>query len=163
MPYCKQCGAEVEQGEHYCASCGSPIDPQPSEFQQKVEDFAHVVQDEVENAPDYTMTYHPDDIAANRGMAVLCYFGLLLLIPYLRRKDSPYVRFHLNQGLIMLIVSVVSQGVERVLNNHFGMVGSLSAMVLSLVVFALFLMGVIRAASGKAKELPFVGQFRLLK
>ena len=39
-------------------------------------------------------------------MAVLAYFGILVLIPILAAKESKFARFHANQGLILLITGV---------------------------------------------------------
>ncbi len=39
-------------------------------------------------------------------MGILCYLGILVLIPIFAAKDSKFVRFHANQGLILLLASV---------------------------------------------------------
>jgi uncharacterized membrane protein len=33
--------------------------------------------------------------------------GTSVLIPYFLRKDSPFVRFHANQGLLLLIMEIL--------------------------------------------------------
>ena len=35
-------------------------------------------------------------------MAILAYFGILVLIPILAAKDSKFARFHANQGLLFM-------------------------------------------------------------
>ena len=40
-------------------------------------------------------------------LAVLAYLGILVLVPIFMGKKSKYVRFHSNQGLILLIGEVV--------------------------------------------------------
>lgn len=87
----------------------------------------------------------------NIGMAVLCYIWILVLIPLLTEaKKDPFVKFHIKQGLVFLILSII--------------VGALSwipviGQLLALGVFILWLIGIINAAGGKEKPLPIVGQY----
>lgn len=101
-------------------------------------------------------------------MAVLSYFSLLVLLPILCAKDSKYARFHANQGLMLLLVSMGWQFISAMLNLvfdrywwQFRFLLSLSGVgyLLNLV---LFCMGVANAVTGKAKELPLIGHFRIL-
>ena len=52
-------------------------------------------------------TADPQDVQANKVMAILAYFGLFVLIPLFAAKESPFARFHTNQGLILLIAGFV--------------------------------------------------------
>lgn len=89
--------------------------------------------------------------STNTLMAVLCYFGILVLIPFLTdAKNDPFVKFHIKQGLVLLIVYVIAGFVLWI-----PFVGWL----LGILLFVLFLMGVINAASGKETPLPVIGQF----
>ncbi len=116
------------------------------------------------NTSDYTDQFNPGDIEKNKVMAVLAYFGLLILIPLLAAKDSAYARFHCNQGLILFIITICL----NLLNSIFGgipVVGVIVAIVViicALVAFVLFIMGIINAATGKAKDLPLIGKLRIL-
>ena len=41
-------------------------------------------------------------------MGVLSYLGILVFVPLIAgNKQSPYVRFHTNQGLVLFIASVI--------------------------------------------------------
>jgi hypothetical protein len=40
----------------------------------------------------------PQDAQDNKIMAILAYLGLLFLVPFLAAKESPFARFHTNQG-----------------------------------------------------------------
>ena len=90
-------------------------------------------------------------------MAVLAYVGILVLIPLLARKESKFTRFHVNQGLILLICSVVIYFV--------GKIPGLSSIIwiLNLVVLVYAIIGIINAFKGQEKELPFIGQFRIIQ
>ena len=114
------------------------------------------------NTPDTTAEFEENDIQQNKVMAVLAYFGLLFLIPMLAAKESKYAKFHTNQGLTLwlanLIVSVVSSIIALI-----PIIGAIVAGLISLVMFALMILGIVNAATGKAKELPVIGKFKLLK
>lgn len=98
-----------------------------------------------------------DDAQANKWMAVLAYVGILVLIPLLARKESKFTRFHVNQGLILLICSVVIYFV--------GKIPGLSSIIwiLNLVVLVYAIIGIFNAFKGQEKELPFIGQFRIIQ
>lgn len=103
-------------------------------------------------------------------MAVLAYFGILVLIPILAAKESKFARFHANQGLILLItgvafsifVPVVIKIVAFISYVLAGIVGI--ALVLAwLLLFVLAIIGIINAVKGEFKQLPLIGQFQILK
>lgn len=87
----------------------------------------------------------------NGLMAVLSYFGILVLIPLLTdAKNDPFVKFHIKQGLVLLIAYVI---------GGFVMWVPIIGWLLGVVLFIFFLMGIINAASGKQTPLPVIGQF----
>ena len=57
--------------------------------------------DKITNTADYTDSFHPQDIAQNKAMAILAYLGILVLIPIFAAKNSAFAKFHANQGLIL--------------------------------------------------------------
>lgn len=111
-----------------------------------------------ETAPEVgpaTTEIDPADAGNNKLMGILAYLGVLVLIPLIAAKDSKFVRFHVNQGLILLICSVVSW-----------FVGSLSATlawVLNIAIFVLAIIGIYNVVKGETKELPLVGKFRIIQ
>lgn len=50
------------------------------------------------NTSDMTSQFDPRDIQNNKVMAILAYFGILVLIPIFAAKESKFARFHANQG-----------------------------------------------------------------
>ncbi len=91
----------------------------------------------------------------NIGMAVLCYFGILVLIPLLTdAKKDPYVKFHIKQGLVLLIVGVVTLFISMI-----PILGWIVGFILWIIIFVLFIIGLINAIGGKEKELPIIGQY----
>jgi len=86
----------------------------------------------------------------NIGMAVLCYLGILVLIPFLTdAKNDPFVKFHIKQGLVLLIADVIVGVVSWI-----PVVGWLAG----ILIFVLWIIGIINAASGKETPLPIIGK-----
>ncbi len=130
--------------------------PQPQPAQQ--EDLTQKVAN-LNNTPDSTDAFDPQDVSGHKGMSILAYFGILVLIPIFAAKDSPFARYHSNQGLILLILGII----VSILSRLPGFLGGLLGGVGGLITFILFIIGIVNAANGRAKELPVVGKFRLLK
>ena len=65
---------------------------------------------------DLSREFQESDVEQNKLMAVLSYFSLLVLLPILCAKDSKYARFHANQGLMLLLVSMGWQFISAMLN-----------------------------------------------
>lgn len=42
------------------------------------------------------------DIDENRLIAALSYVGVLVVVPWLMKKDDPFVNWHIKQGLVIL-------------------------------------------------------------
>ena len=106
-------------------------------------------------APEAAPDMAPADISSNKLMAVLAYIGVLVLIPLLAAKDSKFARFHANQGLILLICSIVSFFVGKMLPS-LGYLLSVAILIFSII-------GIINAVKGQAKQLPLIGKFVLIK
>jgi len=87
----------------------------------------------------------------NVGMAVLCYLGILVLVPLLTdAKNDPFVKFHIKQGLVLLIVDIIASFIFWI---------PFIGWILWLGIVILFIMGIVNAAGGKEKELPLIGSF----
>lgn len=90
----------------------------------------------------------------NTLMAILAYVSILVLIPLLAAKDDPFVKFHVKQGLVLLIIEVAAS----VLASVLWVLGILWTLIdLAMLVYSII--GIVNAAEGKQKELPFIGGF----
>ena len=146
----------------------------PNNFKDKVKNL--------NNTADTTSEFDPKDVSDNKGISVLSYLGPLVFIPMFAKKDSKYARFHANQGLTMFITYVGYSIVQSVLmvilraifpwKYNYGLIGGRGfifnalSTVLSLVwipIVIIAIIGIVNAASGKAKELPVIGKFKFLK
>lgn len=120
---------------------------------------------DINATPDYTSSLDPQDVRQNRGISVLAYLGLLVLIPLFAAKDSPYARFHCNQGIVLFIAELIISAVFRILRG-LPLIGWIFGIVLALVsiaTFVLTIIGIVNAANGRAKELPIIGTIQILQ
>jgi uncharacterized membrane protein len=92
----------------------------------------------------------------NSGIALLSYLGILIIVPLISpSKDDPFVKFHVKQGLVLIILWIVASMLAAV------PVIGLFSMFVYLGCFILMILGIMNAASGKMKELPFVGHLAM--
>jgi len=90
----------------------------------------------------------------NTVMGILSYIGPLVIVSFVTAKDDPFVKFHIKQGLVLLIIEVA----VWFLGMMFWPIWMLLRLV-DLAVFVLAIIGIINAAQGREKELPIVGKF----
>ena len=181
MTYCGKCGNQIQEGVKFCAGCGTPVgnpaennvnqaqpqQPQPA-AQANQNDFSQKFQN-LNNTADTTAEFDAQDITNNKAMGILAYFGPLVLIPIFAAKQSKFARFHANQGLVLLLASIVYSIAYGILSSiilaiswRLYFITSILSLV-SIVFFVLCIIGIINAANGRAKELPIIGKFKLLK
>ena len=120
------------------------------EFKDKAEEKFEKVKSEID---DVTDGIDPEDIRKNKVYAVFAYIGILVLVPIFCAKDSKFAKFHANQGLVLCIIELV---IGILLKKWI-----LGILELVITVFAV--MGIVYAIQGKAKELPLIGNIKLLK
>ncbi len=192
MAFCENCGSPLEENLKFCPNCGTRLqaapaapaeapfaEPAPAAPEVPVEEPAAAVppvQEKIENAfrqvsdtADTSAAYSTQQVSEGKVMAVLAYFSILVLIPLFAAKDKPFARFHTNQGLILLIAEILWSIVDGIIGKILGgvpLLGGLWGVIDALVgiaIFVLAILGIINAAKGRAKELPFLGAFRILK
>jgi len=97
-------------------------------------------------------------IDEGKGLAWLSYLGILLLIPLLVNKDNEYSRFHVKQGIILLICWIGWQIVSIIL-HIIPVIGTIVWAGGLLFLFILMVMGIINALNGKTEPLPVIGKY----
>ena len=165
---CPQCGASVDPGAANCKYCGEALNQQQAGYPPP-------------EAPGAAPQASPEekDAQDNKGMAIIAY--ILFFVPLLAgaHKNSPFVKYHANQGTALFIlaaaysiVSSILSSVIRVPVRLWGVAtgvyhtpGWLTAILSigSLALFALCVLGIINAIGGKMKPLPLVGGFKIIK
>lgn len=134
MAYCSKCGSSLNEGDKACGNCGEPV---PG-------------------------ANHSSSNSNEIWMGILSYLGVLALIPYLVKDQTPFVRAHAVRGINLLLLEVivwVAVGVFSfipVLNDILSTLAGLASFVLSLI-------GIINVANKEDKDLPFIGTIRMIK
>jgi uncharacterized membrane protein len=104
-----------------------------------------------------TTAFTPEDIEGNKVMAGLAY--LLFFLPLVVCPNSPFGRYHANQGLLLLLLGMVGSVVLSVIP----IIGWILLPFFALGVFILGVIGLINGFTGKGKALPIIGKYQLLQ
>ncbi|BES64961.1 hypothetical protein SANA_14000 [Gottschalkiaceae bacterium SANA] len=94
----------------------------------------------------------------NKWINALAY--IVFFIPLLVDGENEEYKFHTNQGLSLLILTVL----VSIVGSFVPVIGWFLILPIGgLFCFVLFIMGVINAINEKMKELPIIGKYRLIK
>ena len=114
--------------------------------------------------PDYTASLDPADVPAHKVMGVLAYLSWLVLIPLFAARNSPFARFHCNQGIVLALAEVLA-GVILGIGRRLPLIGwafRLVGILASVAWIVLAVIGILNALNGRAKELPLIGGIKIL-
>jgi uncharacterized membrane protein len=114
---------------------------------------------------DATLLPDKADVDKNKVMAILAYIGILVLVPLLAAKESPFARYHTNQGLVLFIGAVICWVPLMILDviPLVNCVGLILTVLLWICVITMMILGIVHAANGQMKPLPVIGKFKILK
>jgi uncharacterized membrane protein len=101
--------------------------------------------------------FSTEDVEKNKVISALAY--ILFFLPLVVCPESSFGKFHANQGLLLLIVGFAGSIVLGIIP----VIGWIILPLFSLIVFIFGIMGLIGALNGKAKELPIIGKYRIMK
>ncbi len=147
--YCQNCGTQNNDDAQVCASCGQSLNQAPAPLSEEA------------------------DVQQNKAMAIIAYF--IFFIPLLAAKDSPFARYHANQGLTLLIFCVgigiintilMSIFVTSLIYGGFGVWGIINIIftIVYLGLAAVGIIGIVHAAKGEMKPMPVIGKlFKIIK
>ena len=120
---------------------------------------------------DKTSEFNKNDIAENKVISCFAYMGLLFVMPLWGASDSPFARFHANQGMVLFINEMVLSIMVfvshilvmcNVLPDAMRVVRTVLLLILYLMMFIFVIFGMVNALRGKAKELPLIGSIRII-
>ena len=111
------------------------------------------------NTPDTTASYSQQDIDQNKIMGILSYFGILVLIPIFAAKESPFARFHANQGLVLLVAGILVGMATSLVGMLFGLIHidvltvlwNIVSWLIRVTMFALMILGILLIRRTDAK------------
>ena len=177
---CQVCGETIEAGSKFCPHCGAPISAGPDFCQVCGRELAPgskfcpqcgatVGASQTHLAAQRPSIYsEEEDIRQNKAMAILAYIGILVLIPIFAAKDSPYARYHANQGLVLLLAAVIYSVAYFILSAILMLISLYLSIIVTLlglvsIAFLVFMiLGIVNAATGQKKPLPLIGKITLL-
>ena len=146
MAVCTGCGGAIPDGVNFCPACGKAAEvAAPPVFENSVVGVGATGND-------------PNDIEDNRVLSVLCYFGMAVVIPLVAKPNSPFVRYHANQGIVMIIVAVMLTVV-----NIVPILGWIVSGVGFIILIVCAICGIINALKGRMKPMPIIGKYTVLK
>ncbi len=85
------------------------------------------------------------DIAENKDLAAFSYVWVMSVIVYILKKDSPFIRHHSKQSMILCLLSVVVWFIP------------ILGQLLELLILCAMVYGFVVAAQGLYKDVPIVG------
>ena len=176
MAFCSNCGKQLDENTGVCTSCNVQAEQSATrENDQEKNSQANFFQ-KLNDTTDTTAEYDPKDIADNKIMALLSYFGILVLIPMFAAPNSKFTRFHVKQGFTLFLAYIAYGilrfilGLIRTTDYIWGIpyyttpgIVVLIGWLIGIPLFVLSIIGIINAYQGKAKELPIIGKFQILK
>ncbi len=121
------------------------------------------------NTQDNTAAFDAQDIADNKITAALSYIFILFLLPMFTAKQSAFCQYHAKQGANLCILSTALCVVVSLLGALLGgipFIGVLVWIVAALaysVCLGYTVFGVAFTLMGKAKELPFINQIKIIQ
>lgn len=169
MAFCGKCGTQVNDGVEFCTGCGAKIEAQTKQDNAAQQNDVAAKFQEFNNTADTTASFEKADIEQNKVMGILAYLSWLVLIPIFAAPKSKFARYHANQGLLLAITEIIWWIVQGILSAilyavswRLGFISSILSVV-NILFLVMAIIGIINAANGKAKELPVIGKFKLLK
>lgn len=177
MAFCNQCGTKVEDGAKFCTSCGAPIDQAAAESkapaaQQNTQQNTNANSNGFSKYfafSDTTANYKNEDINANKFVSILSYIHILVIVPLIGMKESPFAQYHAKVGLNLLLWHLVAEVGGGIVNSLVGwipVIGWLVSIVIGLINLALWcinIFGIVSAVQGKARELTILEPFKIIK
>lgn len=189
---CPKCNKVIKNTDMFCSGCGAELNKKnkksskkkDSSFNQdeifnKIGDNLEKILDTEDTSKDYTKK----DVDDNKGLALLAYLGPLALVPYFYNKNSKYVKYHAVQGMNLLVIWIIYAIVASLLYmikftkscEHYmgGIITNcvkvtpfwvrIPVDIVGMIIFAIAVIGVFYALTGKAKKLPLVDKVTVFK
>lgn len=148
MKTCPNCGAQVEDAMAFCPECGNSFNGGMTQ---------------VYDPYDHTASYEAQDISDNKVYCMLIYLmdTIGIIIALLASSQSPYIRFHVRQGVKIAVCELLVAFLSAVLcwTIIVPVVGAIALVVLFVVKIICF----VQICKGQAKEAPIVCKLNFLR
>jgi len=82
-------------------------------------------------------------------LAIMSYFGFLVVFPWLLRKDSEFIQFHAHQGLALLVIWVIFA---------FSFYFPIIPWIFGIFILICLIIGIVNVITGRERRLPLIGR-----
>lgn len=155
MPFCTQCGTQVDEQALYCPACGAPqrAGAPPPPGARPAPGASGGAQDRAE---DFLSRMPP------RRAALLCYVPIvgwimsIIVLAAERFREERMVRFHAFQGLYLFVVWLFADWVFGPMTGYTPAL-KFAGGALKLAVLCLWIYMMIRVNAGEDVRLPLIG------
>lgn len=127
------------------------------------------------NTKDHKSEFDSEEVKNYKTLAILSYIPIVAIIFAImgKHKESKYLKFHVNQGLVLaillVIVSIISTvlgivfAFEAMIKNNIPIWVSFVSYFLYCVCFIAMMYGIINTANNNSRDIPLIGKIRILK
>ncbi len=154
-----------------------PDKPQISEVDARkdIGDNIIGIAENIVSEEDYSEYFKNEDVRNNKEFAIISYIPLVAFyVLYTKKhKESDYLSFHVNQGIILSISWIVVVIITFILKAIFTIHGlgivkvpmliSFICFILYSLVIILTIFGLYHSIKGISKKLPIVGKINIIK
>ena len=84
------------------------------------------------------------------------------IIAYLA-GDKEGAKFHLNQSLVINLASLINSWVLGTILGFIPFIGPIVSWIISILILVLWILGLVAAIKEEQKEVPILGQVKILK
>jgi len=102
--------------------------------------------------------------------SILAYIGILFLVGMIADPQNPRVKFHVNQGLILFICSIIlgiGSMIVGIILAFIPVIGPILSLLIGLAIWAFIIgfaiIGIINVTKDEDKRLPVIGKFDIIK
>ena len=126
--------------------------------------------EESESKPTETDTTGIDELQQKKVICAIAYiFGILFFLPLILYPNDRFARFHANQSLAILLVTIIGEVIFGILCGVLGGIAVLGALfgalcgIFGLVMLIACIVSILGVVKNEEKELPFLGKIKIIK
>ena len=127
------------------------------------------------NTKDHIEEYSMEEVKQYKTLAIFSYVPIVSIILLIigKQKKSEYLKFHINQGIVITIITATVSIISAILGTIFKVetmlqnnvpewVGFISFFLYSICLIAM-IYGIANTFNDKSKEIPIIGKIKLIK
>ena len=130
-----------------------------AKLEQGYQEQGYTGQEQTASSPQYGDAAGKKTFLSVRTASLLCYWFSLIgwaVSYFLSDKNDPYLRFHLNQSLVLALAALVI--------DFLGRIDSLGTVVFALGIarFVLWVIAFVRSCKGSTDPVPLIGDIHII-